>query len=94
MDKMQPYELTLICDSLHLRVKEAWEQARMISYIIAQVNSKKRLKPTDIIEFGWEREAKPIQEKKMTYTYTEDEVEKLKQECMENEKRLKEMGII
>ena len=28
----------------------------MLGYIMAQVNSKKRLKPTDIIKFAWEKE--------------------------------------
>ncbi len=34
--------------------KEQWEQTRLISYLIAQTNSKKKLKLQDIIKFQWE----------------------------------------
>lgn len=34
--------------------KSEWEQTRFISYIIAQVNSTKKLKPTDLIKFDWD----------------------------------------
>ena len=56
MDEMKPYELKVILDSLHLRIKDDWEQARLIAYMVAQVNSRKKLRPTDIIKFGWENE--------------------------------------
>ena len=43
----------------HLAFKDSWEQARLISYIIAQTNSKKKLKLTDIISFNWDNEEAP-----------------------------------
>lgn len=96
LDKMKPYELSIICESLHLRTKDAWEQTRMLSYIMAQVNSKKRLKPTDIIKFAWEKEQengnKPISSHSKTLTL--DEVNKIKQLALQREQRLKEKGII
>lgn len=90
LDKMQFYELNIICDSLHLRQKDNWEQARLVAYIIAQVNSKKRLKPTDIIKFGWEDKINKPQEQTMTL----NDVERIKQMAAEREKILKEKGII
>lgn len=91
LDKMQFYELNIICDSLHLRQKDNWEQARLVAYIIAQVNSKKRLKPTDIIKFGWEdKNNNKSQEQAMTL----DDIERIKQMAKEREKLLKEKGII
>ncbi len=36
--------------------KDNWEQARLISYLIAQTNSNKTLHLTDIIKFPWETE--------------------------------------
>lgn len=36
--------------------KENWEQARLISYLIAQTHSSKKLKVEDIIKFSWEKE--------------------------------------
>lgn len=40
----------------HYAYKDNWEQARLISYLIAQVNSKKKLKLSDIIEFEWDKD--------------------------------------
>lgn len=91
LDEMKPYELSIICDSLHLRHKESWEQARMIAYITAQANSKKKLKPTDIIKFEWD---KTQEKKESSHTYTFDEVEKIKAVALEREKKLREQGII
>lgn len=40
----------------HYSHKDEWEQARFISYVVAQVNSKKKLKLSDIIDLPWEKE--------------------------------------
>ena len=88
LDKMKPYELDIICDSLHLRTKDSWEQARMIAFIMAQANSKKKLKPTDIIKFAWEKETKE------TAKITSEDVEEMKRVALLREKKLKEKGII
>lgn len=52
---MQMYEIVPYIQNLHLRTKENWEQARLNAYITAQVNSSKKLKITDIMEFPWEK---------------------------------------
>ena len=52
-DKMQFYELNTILSSLNKSIKNTWEQTRMIAYTIAQCNSTKQLKPTDILKFDW-----------------------------------------
>lgn len=51
---MEEYEVIPLMKYLHLKNKESWEQSRMISYIIAQGNSTKKIKPTDIVKFPWE----------------------------------------
>lgn len=38
------------------RNRDAWEQTRIISYIIAQANSTKQLEQTDILRFPWDKE--------------------------------------
>ena len=39
----------------YLAQKDSWEQARLVAYIIARVNStKKSLKLSDILKFPWE----------------------------------------
>lgn len=42
----------------YLKSKEEWEIGRLITYMTAQVNSKKKLKLKDIIEFPWESQKK------------------------------------
>lgn len=55
---MEWYEIKVILENQHYAIQEDWEQARMITYFIAQVNSKKKLKLEDIIKFPWESEKK------------------------------------
>ena len=53
---MQMYELEPLITKIHKKNKESWEQTRLLAYITAQVNSTKKLKPTDIISFSWDNE--------------------------------------
>lgn len=55
---MQHYEIPALVKGINLKHKESWEQTRFISYITAQVNSTKKLKPTDILQFSWDIETK------------------------------------
>ena len=48
------YELEPLISNLHRKDRNSWEQARMIAYVIAQCNSTKKLKPTDIMQFTWD----------------------------------------
>ena len=47
LDKMQMYEVIATYYIYALNNRIGWEQSRMIAYIIAQVNSRKKLNPTD-----------------------------------------------
>ena len=72
------YELQPFMENIHLANKESWEQARLGAYITAQVNSSKKLKITDIMEFPWEADYKS---KKMRTGVTEisnEDVERLR----------------
>lgn len=53
---MEFYEIDSLLDSYYLKHKDSWEQARLIAYMTAQVNSKNTLQPEDIIKFSWEKE--------------------------------------
>lgn len=57
--------------------KEDWEQARLIAYMTAQVNSKRRLQFQDIIEFPWEKEEKGAT------SITKEDIERLKLQAQE-----------
>lgn len=95
MDKMKPYELQVITEGLHLRYRDSWEQTRMIAYTVAQVNSRKRLKPKDIMVFPWEEEVKGKKPRKVkSIDLTKDFVETVRKQALEREKELSKKGII
>lgn len=54
MDDMKFYELSPILKNMNVSVKNDWEIARQISYIIAQTQSTKKIKPSDIMQFPWD----------------------------------------
>ena len=56
MDKLEDWEMYELMDVTAYADTNNWEQTRLISYIIAQVNSKKKLKLKDIMKFPWEKE--------------------------------------
>lgn len=76
-----------------MRQKDSWEQARLIAYVIAQSNSTKRLKPSDIIKFGWEQ-TDDKQTTNQSNTITLEEFERIKAMALQREKVLKDKGII
>ena len=67
LDKMSFIEVESFLDGLNRRNRESWEQTRLLGYIIAQSNSTKTLKQTDILRFPWDEE-----EKKDTSVTNED----------------------
>lgn len=56
LDQMEFYEVEALLDSYYLKHKDSWEQARLIAYMTAQVNSRNTIKPEDIIKFHWEKD--------------------------------------
>lgn len=82
---MEFYEIPVIVEGINHKHKESWEQTRFISYITAQVNSTKNLKPTDILKFAWDVDTKD------TYISNED-VERLKNRSNEIAKQLNNNG--
>lgn len=65
------YEIKPLIESAHLQHRDSWEQARLMAYMTAQVNSTKKLKLTDIIKFAWDEEEKNT-------SVTNDDAERLK----------------
>jgi hypothetical protein len=62
------YEISIALEGLYFKNREAWEQTRMICYVIAQANSTKRIKASDIITFPWDKTDKNEED-----TYVSDE---------------------
>ena len=76
LDEIETYELNAAMKYSYYAVKDSWEQARLIAYIVAQCNSKKTLKMQDIMEFFWEKETN-IEDTKIT----KEEIEMLKKQA-------------
>lgn len=53
-DVMQMYELNEILKNYQYHFRNEFEQTRIISYVIAQSNSTKKLKSTDVLKFEWD----------------------------------------
>lgn len=77
LDEMETYEVSAIFERMHTRYRESWEQTRFLAYVIAQGNSRKKLKLKDLIEFPWEKAGEPAQ-KKGPRPITEKEHERLR----------------
>lgn len=75
-------EVESFIDGLNRRNREAWEQTRLLGFIIAQSNSTKTLKQTDILRFPWDEE-----EKKDT-SVTDEEMQRLRAKAKEYESQL------
>lgn len=57
MDKMEFFEIRALMKHQYYAYKNSWEQARLIAYVTAQVNSTKKIKMADIMNFPWDNEA-------------------------------------
>lgn len=57
LDEMPLYLVDLLLSKAYIIDQAAAERMRLMCWMTAQVNSKKPLKPEDIITFSWEREA-------------------------------------
>lgn len=53
---MQEYEVESIIENLEYNDRNGWMQTRFLSYCNIQKSSSKKLKPTDLITFPWEKE--------------------------------------
>lgn len=71
---MQPYELNIILESLEYSQKQQWEQTRYQCYVTAQTQSSKKLKPTDVIRFSWDKDNSTIKDTHVS----KDDIERLK----------------
>ena len=71
MDQLQDWEVYDLYNMLQYADTNSWEQTRWLMYVIAQVNSRKQLKVTDILNFSWDQTQKNI-------TITDDDIKRLK----------------
>ena len=74
LDKMELYEINSLIKYQYYSIIDNWEQARLIAFMIAQTNSKKKLKLQDVVPFVWDEDEEMEEEKPITKT----EIERLK----------------
>jgi len=55
LDEMKWYEIAAAMRYQDYGIRDGWEQARLIAYLIAQANSKERLEVDSIIKFPWDK---------------------------------------
>ena len=73
LDEMEMFEIRALLKYEYYSHKDDWEQSRMIAYMIAQTNSKKKLTFQDITKFYWEDE-----EEKHDTSISKEDIERLK----------------
>lgn len=79
LDEMETYEVNSALKYSYYSEKDGWEQARLISYIMAQAHSTKNLKMDDIVKFYWEKE----DDEKENTIITKEDVERLKAQAQQ-----------
>ena len=75
MDELQDWEVYDIYNMLQYADSASWEQTRWLMYVIAQVNSRKQLKVTDILNFSWD------DSKQNNTTITDNDIKRLKEKA-------------
>ena len=83
LDEIENYEINALMKYNYLNSKENWEQTRLVAYLIAQVNSKKHLELSDIINFKWDDEE--IEKEIVTKEERENLIRKANQYLIKNE---------
>ena len=54
MDEMQTWEINDMIENIPYTDRALWETARVNAYVVAQVNSRKKLAQQDILKCKWE----------------------------------------
>ena len=76
MDQLQSWEVYDLYNSLQYADSPQWEQTRWLMYVVAQVNSKKQLKVTDILKFPWD-----IESATKATTISDEDIKRLKEKA-------------
>ena len=73
---MEWYEVDSCLKGLSNKNKTGWEQTRFLGFIIAQTQSTKKIKPTDILSFDWDKEVDSKES-----VITKEDIERLKEKA-------------
>ena len=79
---MQEWEIAPIVDNLNLLQRPEWERTRFQSYCNIQKSSTKKLKPTDLITFPWEKEESSTEQiNGNSEPLTQEDIDRLRQQA-------------
>lgn len=76
MEDCTEWELNDIVNNIPYVDRNLWETSRMQAYVVAQVNSRKKLELSDICKFKWEE--KDTDKFESDIEITDAEIERLK----------------
>ena len=82
---MQEYEVNTIIENLPYLDRTSWEQHRFQIYSSVQMNSKKKISPTDIMQFAWDNSNEET-------SITSKDIERLKNKSKEISNTIKNNG--
>lgn len=79
---MEEYEVQSIIENLEYYERPEWERTRFLAYCNIQKSSTKKIKPTDLITFPWEKESDNTEEiNGNSEPLTQSEIERLKEQA-------------
>lgn len=79
---MQEYEVQDIIENLEYYERPEWERTRFLAYCNIQKSSTKKIKPTDLITFPWEKEESSTDQiNSNSEPLTQSDIEKLRQQA-------------
>ena len=81
LEKIRPSEAMEHVSLLNYSDREGWEQARMISLVMAQINSKNTITPQSIMKFPWDEQPQKVE-------VTAEDIKRLKEQAETIAKRL------
>lgn len=82
MDSLQEYEIEPILECISTYERGDWERTRFIAYCNLQKSSTKKIKPTDLITFPWEKEDDNTDQiNGNSEPLTQSEIERLKEQA-------------
>lgn len=82
MDTLQENEIEPIVQNLEYYEQGDWTRTRFIAYCNLQKSSTKKIKPTDLITFPWEKEESSTDQiNGNSEPLTQSEIERLKEQA-------------
>lgn len=80
MDSLQEYEVEPIIQNLEYNEQGDWSRTRFLAYCNLQKSSTKKIKPTDLITFPWEKEDNNTEEINTNSELSKADIQRLKEQ--------------